>query len=182
MSCWRRLLGWAAKPSYEVSDAKSTLARRVREVAPLAFLRGALCLSSTYRKSSSCGMLPIYGYAHHPYTYPAVPGPFYRPSNPDDVPIGVLSRLSHAIYLASRTHAIPAHVPKAHPGDSPATAPASRVSIKPSRSKRYRTLRVVGTDADGCWSLRSTVRGVAWRVSWRSPSGEVYTGPAIRAF
>jgi hypothetical protein len=57
-----------------------------------------------------------------------------------------------------------------------------RVSIKPNRSKRYRTLGVVSTNADGYWKLRSSVRGVAWRVSWRSPSGEVYTGPAIRAF
>ena len=248
-----------------------------REVAPLAFLRGALCLSSAYRKSSSCGMLPIYGYAHHPYTYPAVPGPYYRPANRDDVPIGVLSRLSRAIALASRAHAIPAHVPiylteygvqtKPNPLgvslsaqaedaaiserlawenpdvaafsqyllrdesssgrftgyrtglETPSGAPKPsyygfalpltvtrattkgasgfllwglvrpalgatdvRVLIKSRGSKRYRTLRVVRTDADGYWSLRSTVRGVAWRVNWRSPSGEVYTGPAIRAF
>lgn len=247
------------------------------EVAPLAFLRGALCLTSTYQKNGACKMLPIYGYAHHPYTYPAVPGPFYRPSNPDDVPIGVLSRLSHAIYLASRAHAIPAHVPiylteygvqtkpsplgvslsiqaedaaiserlawenpdvaafsqyllrdehshgryagyrtgiekpngapkpsyygfalpltvtrAAAKGASgfllwglvrPATGATDvRVLIKPSRSQGYRTLGVVSTDASGYWKLRSSVRGVDWRVSWRSPSGKVYTGPVIAAF
>jgi hypothetical protein len=248
-----------------------------REVSPLAFLRGALCLTSTYHKSATCGMLPIYGYAHHPYTYPAVPGPYFRPSNPDDVPIGVLSRLSRAIDLASRAHAIPAHVPiylteygvQTKPSplgvslsaqaedaaiserlawenpdvvafsqyllrdesshgryagyrtgiETPSGAPKPsyygfalpltvtragakggagfllwglvrpavgvtdvRVLVRSSGSKGYRTLRVVGTDADGYWRLRSSVQGVDWRVSWRGPGGKVYTGPAIRAF
>jgi hypothetical protein len=243
------------------------------EVAPLAFLRGALCLDSAYHKSHTCGMLPIYGYAHHPYTYPAVPGPYYRPTNQDDVPIGVLSRLSRALTLASRAHAIPAHVPiylteygvQTKPSplgvsqsqqaedaaiserlawenpdvvsfsqyllrdeqshgryvgyrtgiETPSGArkpsyygfalpltvtrdsagfslwglvrPAAgatdvRVLIKPSRSLGYRTLGMVGTDADGYWKLRSSVQGVDWRVSWRSPTGRIYTGPAIRAF
>jgi hypothetical protein len=247
------------------------------EVTPLAFLRGALCLNSAYRKSATCGMLPIYGYAHHPYTYPAVPGPYYRPANPDEVPIGALSRLSRAVELASRAHAIPTHVPiylteygvqtkpsplgvsqaqqaedaamserlawenpdvaafsqyllrdegshgrysgyrtgietpsgapkpsyygfalpltvtkdtaKGSSGFSlwglvrPATGATDvRVLIRSRGSKRYRTLRVVRTGADGYWSLRSTVRGVAWRVSWRSPTGVLDTGPAIRAF
>ncbi len=82
-----------------------------REVAPLAFLRGALCLNPKYRKIATCAMLPIYGYAHHPYTYPAVQGPYYRPANRDEVPIGVLPRLTTAIRLAARAHAIPARVP-----------------------------------------------------------------------
>jgi len=248
-----------------------------REVAPLAFLRGALCLNGAYRRSATCGTLPIYGYAHHPYTYPAVPGPYYRPANPDEVPIGALSRLSRALSLASRARAIPAHVPiylteygvqtKPNPlGVSPAVQaedeaiserlawedpdvaafsqyllrdergsgrfagfrtgletasgapkpsyygfavpltvtrersgraagfslwglvrPATgatevRVLVEPAGAKRYRTLRVLRTDAAGYWRLRSLVRGAAWRVSWRSPSGALYTGPPIRAF
>jgi Cellulase (glycosyl hydrolase family 5) len=248
-----------------------------REVAPLAFLRGALCLNGAYRKSATCGTLPIYGYAHHPYTYPAVPGPYYRPGNPDEVPIGALSRLSRALQLASRARAIPVHVPiylteygvqtKPNPlGVSPAVQaedeaiserlawenpdvasfsqyllrdergsgrfagfrtgletpsgapkplyygfavpltvtrqrldgaagfslwglvrPATgatdvRILVKPAGAKRYRTLRVVRTDAAGYWRLRSRVRGTAWRVSWRSPSGALYNGPPIRAF
>ncbi|HYM56004.1 MAG TPA: hypothetical protein VES97_11615, partial [Solirubrobacteraceae bacterium] len=82
-----------------------------REVAPLAFLREALCLNSHYRKASTCSMLPISGYAHHPYTYPALQGPLYRPPNHDQVTIGSLVRLSSALSLAARAHAIPAHVP-----------------------------------------------------------------------
>ena len=49
------------------------------------------------------------GYGHHAYTLPA--GPFARPSGADEVTIGVLSRLSHALDLAAAAHAIPAHVP-----------------------------------------------------------------------
>ena len=82
-----------------------------REVAPLAFLREALCLNNAYHKASTCSALPIYGYAHHPYTYPAVQGPFYRPPESDEVTIGSLNRLSNALEKASHAHAIPAHIP-----------------------------------------------------------------------
>jgi hypothetical protein len=80
----------------------------LHDVAPLAFLREALCLNSKYRKAGTCGMLPVYGYAHHAYT---VGTPFYRPPMADDVTIGVLSRLSSALDKAAAAHAIPAHVP-----------------------------------------------------------------------
>ena len=71
-----------------------------------------LCLNNQYRKSGSCGELQTAGYAHHAYTLPA--GPYYRPSRPDerdDVMIGTLSRLSNALNLAARAHAIPGGVP-----------------------------------------------------------------------
>jgi hypothetical protein len=73
-------------------------------VAPLAFLRGVLCLNARYKRSASCGLLPAYGYAHHAYTKAA--GPSYRPPDADNVTIGVLSRLSRALDLAARAHAI----------------------------------------------------------------------------
>jgi hypothetical protein len=82
-----------------------------REVAPLAFLRGALCLNARYQKAPSCSTLKMAGYGHHPYTYPAVQGPYYRPSNRDEVPIGALARLQRALSLAARAHAIPGGVP-----------------------------------------------------------------------
>jgi hypothetical protein len=84
----------------------------LHDVAPLAFLRGMLCLNSRYQKSGSCSELQTAGYGHHAYTLPA--GPYYRPPNPgerDDVVIGTLSRLSNALNLAARAHAIPAGVP-----------------------------------------------------------------------
>jgi hypothetical protein len=78
-------------------------------VSPLAFLREALCLNSHYRKAGTCSALPMSGFGHHAYTTPA--GPFSRPSGADEVTIGVLSRLTHALDLAARAHALPAHLP-----------------------------------------------------------------------
>src|SRR3954447_4011749 len=69
-------------------------------VHPLAFLRGMLCLDSKYRKSKSCGELDADGYAHHAYTTSA--GPRFKPSNQDDVTIGVLSRLTRALDKAAK--------------------------------------------------------------------------------
>jgi hypothetical protein len=78
-------------------------------VAPLAFLRGALCLNAHYRRSGSCGLLPASGYAHHAYT--EATSPYFVPRERDDVMIGVLSRLSRALDLAAGAGAIPAHLP-----------------------------------------------------------------------
>ena len=81
------------------------------DVAPLAFLRGALCLNAHYRRAASCAPLAAYGYAHHPYTYPAVQGVYYRPPARDQVTIGVLARLSAALDAAGRAGSITAHLP-----------------------------------------------------------------------
>jgi hypothetical protein len=91
------------------SDSVTRREGPLHDVAPLAFLRGALCLNTHYRKSGSCGSLPAYGYSHHAYTIAA--GPTYRPPGADDVMIGVLSRLSRALDLAARTHAIRSGMP-----------------------------------------------------------------------
>jgi hypothetical protein len=76
-----------------------------RDVAPLAFLRGALCLDSRYHMSSTCSALPADGYAHHAYT--TLAGPTFVPPGRDDVTIGALSRLTRALDLAYRAHAVP---------------------------------------------------------------------------
>ena len=91
------------------SDSVTRREGPLHDVAPLAFLRGVLCLNSHYQRSSSCGSLPAYGYAHHAYTLPA--GPYYKPPESDDVTIGALSRLSHALDLAARAHAIRSGMP-----------------------------------------------------------------------
>ena len=75
-----------------------------RVVAPLRFLRGALCLSSRYRPTRRCKRAPADGYAHHAYT--TASGPRFRPGNPDDVTIGVLSRLTRALDRAGRARMI----------------------------------------------------------------------------
>jgi hypothetical protein len=106
------LFGETAPIGY--TSIKSLLRREksqalLHDVAPLTFMRGALCLNSRYRKSGSCSPLQMSGFAHHAYTLPA--GPFYKPPERDNVTIGVLSRLSNALNLAARAHAIPAGVP-----------------------------------------------------------------------
>jgi len=68
-------------------------------VAPLRFLRGMLCLDSTYKKRKSCGALDADGYAHHAYT--TRQGPYFVPPQKDDVTIGVLSRLTTALDRAT---------------------------------------------------------------------------------
>jgi hypothetical protein len=81
----------------------------LHDVAPLEFLRGALCPDSKYRKTGTCEMLQAAGYAHHAYTTAA--GPYYKPRGADNVTIGVLSRLTGALTKAERAHALPAHTP-----------------------------------------------------------------------
>jgi hypothetical protein len=88
----------------ETAPTGSDTGSGLHDVAPLAFLRGVLCLNGSYHRSRSCAELPAAGYAHHAYTTAA--GPFYRPSAPDDVTIGVLGRLVRALDLAARAHAI----------------------------------------------------------------------------
>jgi hypothetical protein len=79
-------------------------------VAPLTFLRGVLCLDAEYHKASKgCAKLQAAGYAHHAYT--TGQGPTFRPSQPNDVTIGVLSRLPTALDRAAKAGAITAHLP-----------------------------------------------------------------------
>jgi hypothetical protein len=79
------------------------------DVAPLVFLRGALCLDKHYVKRKSCGKLDMAGYAHHAYTTAA--GPLFVPPSGNDVTIGVLSRLTKALDKAAHAGAIASHMP-----------------------------------------------------------------------
>jgi hypothetical protein len=54
-----------------------------------------------------------------------------------------------------------------------------KVLVQPRGSRSYRTLKVVQTNSLGYWTLRSSLQGSSWRVSWRSPSGAAYNGPPI---
>ena len=80
-----------------------------RVVAPLTFLRGALCLSSSYKRDRKCDKVPVDGYAHHAYTTKA--GPLYRPPSPNSVTIGVLPRLTRALDRAGTAGALPKRLP-----------------------------------------------------------------------
>jgi len=77
-------------------------------VPPLTFLRGALCLDASYHRRKSCRRVGADGWAHHAYTHGA---PWYTPRSRNDVTIGVLGRLNHALALAGRAGAIRRHLP-----------------------------------------------------------------------
>jgi hypothetical protein len=73
-------------------------------VAPLDFVRGSLCLTSSYHRRKRCGALDVDGWAHHPYT--TSKGPWFVSRRRDDVTIGTLSRLTRALDRARRAHAV----------------------------------------------------------------------------
>lgn len=100
------LMGETAPIGYDSVNPKKGL---LHDVAPLAFMRGALCLNHHWHKARSCGKLPAFGYAHHAYT--TASGPFEVPHGNDNVTIGVLGRLSRALDKAGRAHAIRRHMP-----------------------------------------------------------------------
>ncbi len=99
----------AGLPNAQVLFGETAPRGQGRVIAPLVFLRGVLCLSSSYKKTSGCPPLPANGYAHHPYTTAA--GPFFVPANRDDVTLGVLGRLKTALDRAARAGAIAKHLP-----------------------------------------------------------------------
>src|SRR4051812_37886141 len=122
-------------------------------VAPLTFLRGALCLDSRYHKRKGCSNLPADGYAHHAYTTRL--GPFYKPQGPNDVTIGVLPRLVRALDRAGAAGAVkrglriyltefgiqtdpPDHIYGVPPTRQPEYyAISQRLAWKPSRVKSF---------------------------------------------
>jgi hypothetical protein len=108
-------------------------------VAPLTFLRGALCLNSSYHKTSSkCAKLQAAGYAHHAYT--TGEGPSFRPKQPNDVTIGVLSRLTTALDRAAATGAITAHLPIYLTEFGIQSTPDPIVGVSLQRQSEYRAI------------------------------------------
>jgi len=102
-------LALAGQASDRVLIAETSPRGTTSVVGPLVFLRGMLCLNSSYRKRKSCEMLRPDGYAHHAYT--TRQGPYFVPGSRNDVTIGVLSRLTRAIDRAARANALPRALP-----------------------------------------------------------------------
>jgi Cellulase (glycosyl hydrolase family 5) len=103
------LIGETSPAGYDSLTRREARENVLHDVAPLAFLRGMLCLSSHYRKAGSCGRLSASGYAHHAYSTKA--GPYYVSPVRDDVMIGTLSRLERALNLAAGAGAINGGIP-----------------------------------------------------------------------
>jgi hypothetical protein len=274
------LFGETAPTGFDTVNPRREGSRALlHDVAPLAFLRSALCLSPRYRPAGSCGKLQMSGYAHHAYTKAV--SPHYIAPGADNVTIGALSRLSSALNRAAAAHAIPSGLPiyltefgvqsfpnhelgvpvskqaeydaiaekiawgnsrvaafsqyllkddplGGKPGSSvsgggvgfqtgleyssgkpkplytawpvplvvsktrhgyslwglvrPATGSTKvTVLVRKKGSSAYRTLKTVSTDSRGYWTLGSSVKGLSWRVMWKSPKGQTYEGPAIQA-
>jgi hypothetical protein len=132
------LFGETAPAGYD--SVKSLLRREKAKalkhpVAPLAFMREALCLNAKYKKSSSCSELQMAGYSHHAYTLPA--GPYYVFPQRDDVSIGSLSRLTNALSLAARAHAIPANVPVYLTEFGVQSKPNKYLGVSPAKQAEY---------------------------------------------
>lgn len=102
-------LAAAKVPSPQVLFGETSPRGTGKVVAPLTFLRGALCLDSKNRLQKGCGKLAMAGIAHHAYTPQA--GPRFVPSGPNDVTIGVLSRLTKVMDAAGRAGATPKNLP-----------------------------------------------------------------------
>ena len=80
-------------------------------VAPLTFLRGVLCLDSKYHKTStSCAKLHARR-LRPPRLHDGARARLFKPKQPNDVTIGVLSRLTTALDRAAKAGAITAHLP-----------------------------------------------------------------------
>jgi len=94
---------------YGASSVNPRREGTMHSMAPLTFLRAALCLNGSYRPVGRCAPLPVSGIAIHPY--PMGASPLYVPPNPDQVTLASLGRLERAINLAVRAHRLSAHVP-----------------------------------------------------------------------
>src|SRR5581483_11416585 len=79
-----------------------------RVPAPLAFLRGTLCLNASYRRIGHCSLLPAGGWAQHPYD--SSRGPFGNPAS-DDVTMSTVGRLINALDRAAAAGAIHRDLP-----------------------------------------------------------------------
>ena len=102
------LIGETA-PEGETHVSRPVRPGTAHNVAPLAFLRGALCLNSSYRRAGGCSELQSAGWAIHPY--PGPQGPLYVPYNPESITIGSISRMTLALDRAGYARALPGHLP-----------------------------------------------------------------------
>jgi hypothetical protein len=91
----------SADPSAQVLIGEtSPFAIRDRATAPLQFLRAVTCSSREYTAARRCDPLVADGYAHH--AYDPAHAPTYRYPGADNVTLGTLDRLTHALSKLAR--------------------------------------------------------------------------------
>ena len=129
----------AAKvPSPQVLIGETSPRGTGKVVAPLTFLRGALCLDSKDRLQKGCGRLATAGVAHHAYTTRS--GPRFVPSGPNDVTIGVLRRLTNVMDRAGRAGAVPRNLPLHLTEFGIQSAPDPIFGVSLQRQEEFRAL------------------------------------------
>ena len=82
----------AADPKAKVLFGELAPVGGGRAIAPLKFLRDVTCSNANYKAAKRCAPLKADGFAIHPV--PVHARPAHRRRQPDDVPIGALSRLT----------------------------------------------------------------------------------------
>lgn len=132
------LMGETAPVGFDTLSRSEIRQGGLHDVAPLAFLRGALCLNSHYKKAGGCGPVPAYGYSTHAYTQKQ--GPLWVPPEHDDVTIGTLSRLENALNLAARAGAIRAGIPLYLTEFGVQSVPNRYEGVSPTKQAEYDAL------------------------------------------
>ncbi len=131
-------LAAAKVPSPKVLIGETSPRGTGKVVAPLTFLRGALCLDAKDRLQKGCGRLATAGVAHHAYTTAA--GPRFAPAGPNDVTIGVLSRLTRMLDRAGSAGAVPRGLPLHLTEFGIQSAPDPIAGVSLQRQAEYRAL------------------------------------------
>ncbi len=129
------LIGETSPAGYDSISRSEARRNPIHDVAPLAFMRGMLCLNSHYRKAGSCGRLSASGYAHHAYSTKA--GPYYVSPVRDDVMIGTLSRLERALNLAAAAGAINGGLPLYLTEFGVQSKPNRYLGVSPAKQAEY---------------------------------------------
>jgi hypothetical protein len=88
----------AADPNASVLFAETSpyeLAKGRNASAPLKFLRGVTCATSSYKRARNCATLHTDGFAHHPYDF--MHKPTFKYPGRDNVTLATLGRLTSAL-------------------------------------------------------------------------------------
>jgi hypothetical protein len=107
-----------------------------RALDPLTFIRGALCLLPG--QAGDCPRFDADGWAHHPYS----PGlaPFRTPSDPSDISVGSLDRLTTALDRAARAGTVPRGLPVYLTEFAVQSVPDPYVGVSLSQQAEYRSI------------------------------------------
>jgi hypothetical protein len=128
------LIGETA-PEGETHVRPPVRAGAVHNVAPLSFLRLALCLSASYRRAATCSALHPAGWGIHPY--PNAAGPSYVPRDPESVTISSIGRITRALDLAARAGALPSRLPVFITEFGIMSKPNRYQGVSPARQAEY---------------------------------------------